>query len=83
MVGRWYAVLDRPRPGWQGFTLHTQRKEHTMLVLARQTDERILIGDDIVIEVREVRGNQVRIGIEAPPEVKVLREELVEPIDAA
>jgi carbon storage regulator len=57
-----------------------------MLILTRQTNERLLIGEDIVIEVREVRGNQVRIGIEAPPEVKVLREELVErrePSDAA
>lgn len=54
-----------------------------MLVLTRQTHERLLIGDDIVIEVREVRGNQIRIGIDAPPEVKVLREELVEPPDAA
>lgn len=49
-----------------------------MLVLTRQTNERLLIGEDIVIEVREVRGNQVKIGIEAPPEVKVLRKELVE-----
>ena len=49
-----------------------------MLVLTRQTNERLLIGEDIVIEVREVRGNQVKIGIEAPPEVKVLREELME-----
>ena len=54
-----------------------------MLVLTRQPGERIQIGDDIVIEVRDVRGNQIRIGIEAPPEVKVLREELVEPMDAA
>jgi carbon storage regulator len=57
-----------------------------MLVLTRQTSERLLIGEDIVIEIREVRGNQVKIGIEAPPEVKVLREELVErqkPSDAA
>jgi carbon storage regulator len=54
-----------------------------MLVLTRQPDERILIGDDIVIEVREVRGNQIRIGIEAPPEVRILREELVEPVEAS
>ena len=48
-----------------------------MLVLTRQTNERILIGEDIVIEVREVRGNQVRIGIEAPKDVPVVREELL------
>ena len=49
-----------------------------MLILTRKPAERILIGDGIVIEIREVRGNQVSIGIEAPPEVKVLRGELVE-----
>ena len=57
-----------------------------MLVLTRQAGERILIGDDIVIQIREVRGNQVKIGIEAPPEVKVLRQELrdrEQPRDAA
>ena len=48
-----------------------------MLVLTRQTNERILIGEHIVIEVREVRGNQVRIGIEAPKDVPVVREELL------
>jgi carbon storage regulator CsrA len=53
-----------------------------VLVIARQTNERLLIGDGIMIEIREVRGNQIRIGIEAPPEVKVLREELVEPTKA-
>ena len=48
-----------------------------MLVLTRQTNERILIGEDIVIEVREVRGSQVRIGIEAPKDVPVVREEIL------
>ena len=48
-----------------------------MLVLTRQTNERILIGEAIVIEVREVRGSQVRIGIEAPKDVPVVREELL------
>lgn len=54
-----------------------------MLILTRQPGERILIGDDIVSEIREVRGNQIRIGIDAPAEVKMLREELVEPMDGA
>jgi carbon storage regulator len=54
----------------------TQRKESAMLVLTRQTNERIQIDDDIVIQVREVRGNQVKIGIEAPKHVPVVREEL-------
>jgi carbon storage regulator len=49
----------------------TQRKESAMLILTRQTNERLRIGEDIVIEVREVRGNQVKIGIEASPGVRV------------
>ena len=48
-----------------------------MLVLSRKTDEKILIGDDIVITVLGVRGDQVRLGISAPRDVSVLREELV------
>ena len=48
-----------------------------MLVLARKVDEKILIGDDIVIFPIRISGNTVRLGIEAPPDVLILREELV------
>lgn len=48
-----------------------------MLVLTRRVNERILIGDNITVTVLEVRGDQVRIGIDAPREVEVLREELL------
>ena len=48
-----------------------------MLILTRRIGEVILIGDNIKITVTAVSGNQVRIGIDAPKEVKVLREELV------
>lgn len=47
-----------------------------MLVLTRKLNERIVIGDQIRITVVGVRGNHVRLGIEAPPEVTVLRAEL-------
>ena len=47
-----------------------------MLVLTRKTDEQILIGDDIKITLIRVRGNSVRIGIDAPREVRVVRAEL-------
>ena len=47
-----------------------------MLVLSRREQEVILVGDDIRIVVLEIRRGQVRLGIDAPPEVKVLREEL-------
>lgn len=48
-----------------------------MLVLSRRIDERILIGDDVRITVVSIRGNKVRIGIEAPDQVNVYREELI------
>ena len=47
-----------------------------MLVLTRNVNERIVIGTDIRITVASIQGNQVRIGIEAPRQVKVLRAEL-------
>lgn len=47
-----------------------------MLTLTRKSGEQIRIGDDILITVREVRGHQVRLGIEAPRSVHVYREEL-------
>jgi carbon storage regulator len=51
-----------------------------MLVLSRKRDERIVIGDDIVITVVEVRGDKVRLGIEAPSDVPVHRQEVLEAI---
>lgn len=47
-----------------------------MLVLRRKTDERILIGGNIAVTVVRIGRGQVRIGIEAPPELAVVREEL-------
>jgi carbon storage regulator len=49
---------------------------HTMLVLTRKLGENIRIGDSVKITVLEVRSGQVKLGIEAPPEVKVHREEI-------
>ena len=49
-----------------------------MLVLSRKRNETIIIGDDIRIVVVEIRGDKVRLGIEAPPEVTVHRKEIYE-----
>ncbi|TWT30779.1 carbon storage regulator [Blastopirellula retiformator] len=47
-----------------------------MLVLSRKEGERLKLGDSIVITVVKVAGDKVRLGIEAPPNVLVLRDEL-------
>ena len=55
-----------------------------MLILTRRIGETLLIGEDIEVNVLDVRGQQVRFGIAAPKDVKVLRKELVnEPPDEA
>ena len=51
-----------------------------MLVLSRRQDERIVIGDQIVITIVEIRGDKVRVGIEAPRDVPVHRREVYEAI---
>ena len=54
-----------------------------MLVVSRKVGERILIGDKIAITVVKVSGGGVRIGVEAPSELPVMREELAEEIRKA
>ena len=51
-----------------------------MLVLSRQRDESIIIGDNIVITIVDVRGDKVRLGIDAPVEIPVHRREVYEAI---
>ena len=51
-----------------------------MLILARKIDEKIKIGEDITLTIIEVRGDQVKIGVEAPKHVKVFREEVFQAI---
>lgn len=51
-----------------------------MLVLSRQCDESIIIGDNIVVTVVDVRGDKVRLGIQAPTEIPVHRREVYEAI---
>jgi len=51
-----------------------------MLVLSRHKNEKVMIGKDIVITVVEIRGDKVRLGIEAPSDVPVHRQEVFEAI---
>jgi carbon storage regulator len=51
-----------------------------MLVLTRKRDEKIIIGDNITVTVVEIRGDKVRLGIDAPIEVPVHRQEVFDAI---
>jgi len=51
-----------------------------MLVLSRHRDESIMIGDDVVITIVDIRGDKVRLGIEAPQEIPVHRQEVYDAI---
>ncbi len=51
-----------------------------MLVLSRQRDETVVIGDDIEIKIVDIRGDKVRLGITAPPHISVHRKEVYEAI---
>ena len=50
-----------------------------MLVLTRKVGERIQLGDNITVTLVKINGNVVRLGIDAPPEMVVVRQELAEP----
>ena len=56
------------------------RKNKNMLILSRKREEQIVIADNIVITVVEIRGDKVRLGIEAPKEVPVHRREVYDRI---
>jgi carbon storage regulator len=61
-------------------TRRTNKKEFTMLVLSRQKDESIMIGDEVEITIVDVRGDKVRLGITAPKSIPVHREEIYDAI---
>lgn len=51
-----------------------------MLVLSRHRDESIMIGDDVVVTIVDIRGDKVRLGIEAPQSIPVHRQEVYDAI---
>ncbi|HEY9565671.1 MAG TPA: carbon storage regulator CsrA [Nocardioides sp.] len=54
-----------------------------MLVLSRKAGESVLVGDDVVITILEVRGDVVRVGIDAPRSVAVQRAELIAQLESS
>src|SRR5687767_12865676 len=68
-----------PRHGSRGSSCHPGRSLE-MLVLSRQRDETIMIGDDIEVTVVDIRGDKVRLGITAPKEISVHRKEVYDAI---
>lgn len=52
-----------------------------MLILTRRINESLVIGDDVTVTILGVKGNQVRIGVDAPRDVSVHREELAQKDD--
>jgi len=51
-----------------------------MLILSRRTDESVVIGDDIIIQILSVRGGHIRLGIMAPRDISVHRQEVYDRI---
>lgn len=53
-----------------------------MLILSRKINEKIMIGDDISVSIIEIRGDQVKLGVDAPRAIKVFRQEVFDAIKA-
>jgi carbon storage regulator len=53
-----------------------------MLILSRKLNEKVVIGEDITVSIIEIRGDQIRLGIDAPKKIKVFRQEVFDAIKA-
>jgi carbon storage regulator len=77
------AHNQKPKPEHGGGTPHQdepKQGEGTMLILTRRVGEKLKIGDEVEVTVLGVNGNQVRIGVDAPKDVAVHREEIYQRI---
>jgi carbon storage regulator len=75
-------MLNGVRNSLTHLEANTKRKGNTMLILTRRVGESLIIGDDVVVNVLGVKGNQVRIVVDAPQDVTVHREEIYDRIQA-
>jgi carbon storage regulator len=62
------------------FEVETDKELWTMLILTRRVGETLMVGDEVSVTVLGVKGNQVRLGVNAPKDVAVHREEIYERI---
>jgi len=69
---RYFMLLDRATER----SIHPAQEKNEMLVLSRKPGERIVIGENIVLTVLGVYGNKVRLGVEAPRDLSIYREEI-------
>src|SRR5688572_7946823 len=78
MSGDWRAVCNSCSAHFSLSHLRNlfETQEVGMLVLTRKQQEQIRIGNQVTITILRISGNQVRVGIEAPPDVRILRGEL-------
>jgi carbon storage regulator len=74
--GKPVFVVGRDKIQRQSSAFMENPKGQRMLVLSRKRDEQIVIGDDIVITIVDIRGDKVRLGVEAPGDVPVHRHEV-------
>lgn len=73
-MGKWKMQANAEKNVNFGFLTH--KKEKTMLILTRRTGEKIIINENISFQIIEIKGNQVRMGIDAPDDVSIHREEI-------
>jgi carbon storage regulator len=71
-----FEISIRPLPSEPGSAVAARRKQR----ISRQKDEKVMIGDFIVVMVVEIRGDKVRLGIEAPCQIAAYRKEVYEQI---
>jgi carbon storage regulator len=74
-----HPLQPQRRPADGGFG-RTSKEERTVLIITRKAGQKIMLGDDVVIQVIEIVGGSARPGIEAPRSVPVYREEIWEAV---